>query len=334
MDKCFEYYIIVSNYSESNSRRQPWYTVKHLKEVILSGRKVTITDSFSKVPNKKGIRVIKFWGIKDLIPKKQRNYQTIFLLSFPFFKLFDVLKKPSILIENWKDMWKIFICSLIPMPLISLSIQYNSEFAICISDRINRMLPSKINRFMYYPFFKDNWGGIESTRKSSSVKTICYFGPPFSSRGFDEVFKLASKSNSDYKFKFIIRTERKELEDRLSSFKNIDSKRIEVISGFLSRSELKRELDDVDLVILPFAFVFSELPIVVLEALELNKKVLTTECSGVDDFLDGLSTLDHIDFSKVKNIELDSISYTKTEGAEQLMLEKLEVSNNKLRSVL
>ena len=60
-----------------------------------------------------------------------------------------------------------------------------------------------------------------------------------------------------------------------------------MVSGFLDRDELIKELLEIDVLILPFKIVMAELPIVVLEALELGISVVTTEDSGVASIAKG-----------------------------------------------
>ena len=59
--------------------------------------------------------------------------------------------------------------------------------------------------------------------------------------------------------------------------------RLNMNIGFMSRNELNIVMDKIDILIIPFELVMSELPIVCLEGLRLGKTVITTEVSGIHD---------------------------------------------------
>lgn len=288
MDKIF--YIVVNGYSMENSKRQPWYTVRHLVEIVLAGFEVHVVSSFQEISVRENLTVIKFWSIKDLLVKPDFDCRLVYLMSFPVYPIIDLIKCPLKVLSNWKDIWKIFLVSMVPKFFLIKAIS-KADFSIFISDRSYNFIGQYVRSVNYYPFFKNNWsnlrGLIEPTNHRLLAPKIGYFGPPFTSRGIDDVIKLfnsAPKSDSTL-FKLIVRTERVELKEKLSKLEKKINNNVQVVEGFLSRDDLYRELMTVDVLVLPFSFVFSELPIVVLEAIELNKIVVTTRSSGLENLV-------------------------------------------------
>jgi len=144
----------------------------------------------------------------------------------------------------------------------------------------------------YIPYIGNNWPTtIKKISDVSTIKTIGYFGPPYLTRSFDQVvdfFLWINKKKYNFNKKIITRIDRDNLvkvEEKYTS--KIEDKKLKVVSGFLDRDELIKELLEIDVLILPFKIVMAELPIVVLEALELGISVVTTEDSGVASIAKG-----------------------------------------------
>ena len=340
-----KYYIVVSDYSLENSKRQPWYTVKHLKEVVLKGHDVKVVSSFAEVDDTVNSTVIKFWSVKDLFLKPNIKGKLIYLMSFPIYSPNNLLKNPIKLWENRKDLWKIFLVSTVPKFWLLKRLN-KAEKVIFISDRSFEVVGSRLlNSVIYYPYYKGNWGKSIANEQMNINKelTVGYFGPPFSSRGIDDVIKLINKVNSSsskVNFKLVIRTERKELEQKLEFYKKkiVMTENVKIVDGFLSRGSLYDELQGMDVIVLPFSFVFSELPVVVLEAIELNKLVLTTKDAGLHKIVEGLPCCDLIDINSI-NSESDFIKiirnkYNLKTESNGTIFEKIDKTNENLRAEL
>ena len=201
-----------------------------------------------------------------------------------------------------------------------------ANMTVTISDRSEEYLTQFTNTIQYYPFISDNWDGHskELTDKTEHKK-VGYFGPPFTTRYFDEVvdfFSWLDSEGLDFSKKIITRIERDELknmEDKyLSQF--ADNSSFTIISGFLSRDELAEQLCDIDVLILPFRIVMSELPIVVLEALELNIPIVTTKDSGIELLAKNMGNVLMLDqFSKKHYQEVvDFVNLTKPDSFEKI----------------
>jgi len=343
--KTKKYFIVVSNYSLENSKRQPWYTVKHLKDVVLKEYDVQVVSSFAEVDDAINISVIKFWSMKDLLFKPKLKGKLIYLMSFPIYNPINLLKRPIKLWENRKDLWKIFLVSFVPKAWLLKKLEV-AEKVVFISDRSFEVIGKKLlNSVIYYPYFKGNWG-VSKVNEQVELKgniNVGYFGPPFSSRGIDDVIKLINKVNSEnskVNFKLVIRTERKELEEKLELYKRkiFITRNVTVVAGLLSRDKLYNELQELDVIVLPFSFVFSELPIVVLEAIELNKLVLTTKEAGLHNIVEGLPCCELIDINSINSesdfMEIIKNKYDQNTQSNESLFEKIDQTNKKLKAEL
>jgi glycosyltransferase involved in cell wall biosynthesis len=281
-------YIVIRDYDENLAKRQPWYGVKKLViDLKLRGCSVKIISNLSKIPNSYRGTVVKVLGLKDLFFRTDRGYRLVYFMSFPlypFSKFFSF--SPRVTIDNWRDLNRIFIASLLPMSLIVRQLK-EAEHVVVISDRLEDYLSKYICVKKYIPFIKSNWNGADLKKNTiKKVKKIGYFGPPYSTRSFDDVINFFIWINENkYSFdkKIITRIEKESLRGIEQKFVAtiVDDKNLEIVSGFLDRKALARELIDIDVLLLPFKIVMSELPIVVLEALELGIPVITTDDSGI-----------------------------------------------------
>ena len=280
-------YIVIRNYNLDLAKRQPWYSIKKLIiDLEKLSYNVHIVNDLENIPSSFSGNVIKVFGVKDLFKSKNKEYTLIYFVSFPLYKLekfFNVGFK--ILIENWNDLYAIFLVSLMPDFIIKKSF-IKADKVITISDRSDDYLNSiGVKSLKYYPYLFDNWGGITPNSKMTNKITLGYFGPPYSTRCFDKVvdfFCWIQVEKYSFNKKIITRIEKEELLKKenkyLSKFRKAD---VEVVSGMLSRDKLTKELLSIDVFILPFEIIMSELPIVVLESLELNSKLITTPDSGI-----------------------------------------------------
>lgn len=281
-------YIIIKEYDDKLAKRQPWYSISKLAQDLESkGLTYSIVSSDNLIPPQFTGIVIKVFSLADLWSRNKTLGSYYSLITFPIYSFNKFFKIPlKVIVNNWADLKRIFLFSLIPNYLLKKTFK-KFDRLITISDRSYKYLEN-YTPLQYYPFIKNNWGGIsKQSNKNNTFKKIGYFGPPFTTRCFDQVvdfFNWLDEQNTNFKKKIITRIERPELLEKealyLSSFK--DNPNNEVISGFLTREELGKNLLDIDVLILPFRIVMSELPIVVLEALELGIPIVTTEDSGID----------------------------------------------------
>jgi len=296
-----EIYLVIKEYNENLAKRQPWYSIKKLKEDLENkGNKVNVVSSLDEIPTGFKGKIIKTFSLNDIWNKKINNFNNLyFFITFPMYSFGKFLKMPKrILFENWKDLKRIFIFSLIPKFFVK-KILSKAKYNIAISDRSYDYIKSLgiENLLIYYPFQTSNWGEFKNLEIIKNQQTIGYFGPPFTTRYFDEIVNLFLWMR-DKKFNFlkkiITRIERDELknieEKYLSKLKGDEN--LKLISGFLTREELYRELKEIDLLILPFRIVMSELPIVVLEALELEIPVITTKDCGIHNLVKDINKIE------------------------------------------
>jgi glycosyltransferase involved in cell wall biosynthesis len=286
-------YLIIKEYDDYLAKRQPWYSVKKLKiDLESKNKKIIVVSSIEKVRKDFSGTVIKVFSLKDLWEDNTGIHRLVYLVTFSiydykkFFKI-DI----STLIANWRGLDRIFLMSITPMFVITKALS-KADDVIVISDRSEMFLSRYIKTTKYIPYIGNNWPTtIKKISDVSTIKTIGYFGPPYLTRSFDQVvdfFLWINKKKYNFNKKIITRIDRDNLvkvEEKYTS--KIEDKKLKVVSGFLDRDELIKELLEIDVLILPFKIVMAELPIVVLEALELGISVVTTEDSGVASIAKG-----------------------------------------------
>lgn len=303
-------YIVIKEYNEELAKRQPWYSIKKLvTDLKQYGKNVSIINDISMLPREFSGTVIKTFGLSDLWHNNEGTYRLIYFMTFPAydFKKFIGFSK-IVLYKNWKDIKRVFIFSLIPKFFLKKALA-QADMTVTISDRSESYISKFTTIIPYFPFISNNWGGhTKNLTTKTKCKTIGYFGPPFTTRYFDEVanfFSWLESNKLDFSKKIITRIERDELKGMenkyLSQFS--ENKSFTIVSGFLSRDELAQELCDIDILILPFRIVMSELPIVVLEALELNIPIVTTKDSGIESLTKDLDNVLILDKFSEKNYQ-------------------------------
>jgi len=323
-------YIVIKAYNESLAKRQPWYSVKKLiSDLEVKKIDVELVSSINLIPNNFNGNVVKIFGIKDLFTNKDRRYKLFYLMTFPVYGIEKFLSFSfKTTVENWSNLKRIFLISLMPKIILKYALQ-KADDIIVISDRSEKYLSQIVNTKKYIPFIFNNWGGIKKEENMlKDIQTIGYFGPPFTTRSFDDVinfFTWLNLKKEKFNKKIITRIERDELKDIENKYlsKIKDDESLTVVSGFLDRELLAIELLKIDVLILPFKIVMSELPVVVLEALELGIPIITTEDSGIEEITRGqnnilvlenfkenkfdvalkfIQSFERDDFEKVKNI--------------------------------
>jgi len=331
-------YIVIKEYNEQLAKRQPWYTIRKLiLDLEAKNKKVQVVVNLKEIPLDFNKTVIKVFSLKDILTKSNSNYKLIYLMTFPAYSFSKILFFPKVILrENWSDLKRISLFSIVPKFIIKNTL-LKADFTITISDRSDEYISQFTNTVKYYPFISNNWNGYsKDLEKTSQKKTIGYFGPPFTTRYFDEVvnfFLWLDEKKFDNKKKIITRIEREELKDienkYLKQFENDSS--VTVISGFLSREELAKELCDIDILILPFRIVMSELPVVVLEALELNIPIITTKDSGIEYLTKHMTNVLMLDTFSEKNYKkvMAFINIVKIESFENVQ-KKIDLTNQNL----
>tara|TARA_Y100000766_G_C18908700_1_gene607238 strand:- start:1970 stop:2920 length:951 start_codon:yes stop_codon:yes gene_type:complete len=257
----------VKSYSEINSRRQPWYTVKWLKEQFIKhGYEVDIVEEFDNHDTYK----IAIFSLRHFFLNEANAY----VLTFPFYKISDYnLNNIKILIIYWKNFYKILIASLL---LILFKKKYTT--IILSQNALN------FSTYKYYPLIplKFNW----DLKPNSNIKyDFCYYGPPYESRGFQDLvdFTAFAKNNS---FLFILRPDIEFTKREKKLIENLKfNKNVKLVIEFMNEKNLMIQIQQASTFLLPFPLVMSEGPTVIFEALSIGRKVITTKNSGFFNFL-------------------------------------------------
>jgi len=145
---------------------------------------------------------------------------------------------------------------------------------------------------------ESNW------EREPSVRTVCYFGPPLQLRGIDltiSAFEEVAGSDNSLRLQLLLRlngeayvTNRFEYVLRCANASRY-ADRIDVVSNYLTSTEIKDELDRASVFLLPFKLTVSDSPLVVIEAGLTGKPVVALTTPGVEEFVeafDGVCTSD------------------------------------------
>ena len=301
-------YIVCKEYDDSLAKKQPWYSIKKLNgDLTLLGFNVLIISSLKLLPPNFRGRVIKLFGFKDIFRFGTPSYRLIYLFSCPIVTMpkFYSLGVNTI-IKNWNYLYRIFAVSLVPKWWM-IRIFERASTVLVVSDTLENYFCNVSNLYKYIPFSPNNWDTdrklSQEDRRVDKKVTLGYFGPPYLTRHFDSVvdfFVWLKKNSTEHKSKLVTRIDKDSLnqvENKYLSKLCLDTSSI--VSGFLSRDELLHELLDIDVMILPFRVVMEELPIVVMESLELGIPVVTTRDSGIHVITQGRKDILILDeFSK------------------------------------
>lgn len=331
-------YIVTPEYSDNLAKKQPWYSIKKLKNDLNKlNFDVSIISYLNQVPKDFNGRVIKLFGFKDLIRFGNMNYKLIFLFTspiMPFSKLYSIGTKT--ILKNWKYLYKIFALSMLPRWIIIRTFK-KANTILVVSDTLEKYFDDVKNLFKYIPFAQNNWGlDIELPLKNkyeNKKKTLGFFGPPYLTRHFDSVvdfFIWTEKKSNNYNSKLITRIDEDSLARIQKKYLNklsIDNTKI--VSGFLSRKKLLEELSQIDVMILPFRVVMEELPIVVMESLELGIPVVTTNDCGIAEITKGRKDILILDNFSKNNFKraLNFIENYKSENFDEVLNNIRKINN-------
>ena len=146
----------------------------------------------------------------------------------------------------------------------------------------------------FRPVVDQSYGSSLSRNSKQDQLTLCYFGPPLFLRGVSEsiqAFEKAAARNPKIHLKLLIRLrEETEYQQRyrklLEQVKSSTySERIHIDDRYMTPAELKAELDQSDIFLLPFKITVSDSPLVIIESALTGKPVVTLDTPGVTEFV-------------------------------------------------
>jgi hypothetical protein len=134
-----------------------------------------------------------------------------------------------------------------------------------------------------------------------SAPSIAYFGPPIIARGYDIVIELAKASQNIRSFVLYLREPLSIIAKKRVARKGIRNLKI-VFKFFRSTEELVTEARKHHLLLLPFRFVVSDFPLVLVEVLCSGRLVVTTQYSHAD--VVKVPNLIILDLTQVRNPDI------------------------------
>jgi hypothetical protein len=177
------------------------------------------------------------------------------------------------------------------------------ELRVIVASESSREL---FQRYGFEPFkisFKLRFDVTQNHAPSSQyggIPSIAYFGPPIIARGYDIVVELA-KASQNMSFVLNLREPLTIIAKKRIARKDIRNLKV-VFKFFRSTEELMAEACKHDLLLLPFRFVVSDFPLVLVEVLCSGRLVITTQYSHVD--VVKAPNLITLDLAQVKNPDI------------------------------
>lgn len=217
--------------------------------------------------------LIKNIGVKDSI--KYHKYTYIHYLNALI---------PNALVKNWVNKFDkiIFLSEYTQKKLISKGLRANKSV----------LIPSGLDQtFKELPDIKK----VEKIRNdinSGNVPLIMYFTSPLTLRGTDTLVKAFAKVRKKMPCKliFLSRMDHKELLKEETLLKELARKEgilnsMEIISKYLDPEEIKEYLRVADVVCLPFKIVISDIPVSIIEAMAVERPVISTDVACIPTIL-------------------------------------------------
>lgn len=151
------------------------------------------------------------------------------------------------------------------------------------------LLPSGIDAF-YLDFSEED----QPSELNGGSFVILYLGSPLTLRGADtliEALGIAKKRASNLKLIILSRLEDEGLVKEEIYLRKLIAKKglescVEIVSGSIDRNTVRRHIASVDLVVLPFKIVQSDVPISLLEVMSLEKPLISTDVDGIPELLE------------------------------------------------
>lgn len=140
----------------------------------------------------------------------------------------------------------------------------------------------------------DNGSIVSKYNLDQDAFNVLYLGSPASIRGIDTAIKAVSVAKNDiHNLKLLILSRRNdsELSQEEKAARDLIvklgvEKKVQIISGFLSKDDVKRFIHYSNIVVLPFKIVPADMPTSILEAMALGKVIISTDVDGIPELLE------------------------------------------------
>lgn len=239
---------------------------------------------------------------------KQVNIPIIGMFTGPIYRFSDlrriganeILNNAKLLSAHilYASLPSFFIHDLVNSPYCSKTFvmsRKNKEIIVEMGGYENKVvhIPVGVDEFDFKSF-EEYDSIINKYGLDKDSFNVLYFGSPITIRGIDSLIKAISKVKIDYPYvKLLILSRRRDNELSHEEMEIHDliqkldvEKNVQIISGFLSKDEVKKFLCFSDLVTLPFKIVPSDMPTSILESMVMGKTVISTSIDGIPELLE------------------------------------------------
>lgn len=161
---------------------------------------------------------------------------------------------------------------------------------------------AKSSKIAHLPVGIDEYDLIKPANADSIIKkyalkpsefTLLFFGSPNTIRGLDTVIQATAGLKSRIPgIRLLVLSRRRENEftreetdvQEMIRIHNLQDN-VQIVSGFLSKDEVKEFISYTDVVTLPFKIVPSDVPTSILESMAMYKTVISTNVDGIPEML-------------------------------------------------
>lgn len=215
------------------------------------------------------------------------------------------------IMANLSDLWNHLLGLIIPRTLIRVTLNSNIFSKVIVQSVMTKLrlieigvfpqkivhIPPGINRFSgsdLTPQAREAIERVVDTARTKEEFTILYYGSPLTIRGIDTVvqaFEFFHRKQPRSRLVILSRLERPQLASKEAALRealkrnNLEDS-VTLHSGFLKREKILSELLAADVVVLPFKFVVSDVPLSVLDTLSLGIPLISTRVDGIPEFLE------------------------------------------------
>lgn len=259
-------------------------TVHIVKSLLSSNSKEMVSIVESINPEYIVISVTPFSLLLNRWYDKLHNIKKIAFFSYSLYTRKEILKSMKFIsLKNKCEFGRELV---IPMRY-SLSIMNKIfDLAICQSERTYDRIKAHVKDFKIYKILPgidlNDW--LYEKKEMSADTVFMYTGSPKKIRGFYMLLDAFSLMPSEkIHLKILSRGSQTGELKRIEAYihqKKIAHK-VTLIGGWIPQSNLKRELSQADLLVLPFVLVPSELPVTLMESIASGTPVLVTDIDGL-----------------------------------------------------
>jgi glycosyltransferase involved in cell wall biosynthesis len=231
---------------------------------------------------------------------KSFKYPVIPIIGSPIYRLRDLA---HLSFREWLKHFRYIryglLSALIPLNFLKLTFFKKKVVALVTLSPENfeifsKIFGKKLDVLLIPPPIHSDFLKVSVPNNKKISDKILYFGPPLSFRGFDTLLQAVHILKSKYPHKnleliLLSRVDKAHLaeeeKEMLNMIEKLNLEEItKIYSGLLTRKEIINHLLNANIVVLPFKYVMSEVPLVNIEAAALGRPVISTKLPSINQY--------------------------------------------------